>query len=267
MSEESSEQFSPSTVADLDFLPASYRQKLHKRQKQIWRRGILGVFLLLIAVGSLQQQQAHRRLQGQLDKLRAQVKSMIEPLQDPQMVQADISDLDRQCDLVSQLRVRIATTRLLEAISRRRPSYVSISDIHLSYETALEPPVATKANGGKQRTSSSEKEPKDPFLVDLNQVRAKGRSQDLIVAISGLAPNHLAVSQYMASLQDVGYFKQLWLVSNEPHLFAQHKLRSFTIRLQVRRPFEKPAPEQHEDSDSAARQSVAHNSSIPRSVN
>ncbi|MEO1996099.1 MAG: hypothetical protein ABGZ17_12575 [Planctomycetaceae bacterium] len=267
MSEESSENFSPSTVPDLDFLPASYRKKLRRRQKQIWRRGILGVFLLLIVIGSLQQQQTHRRLQRQLNKLHVQVKSMMDPLQDPQAIQADIRDLDRQCNLVSQLRIRIATTRLLEAISRRRPRFVSLSDIHLTYETAVEPPVATKTDDGKRRTSSSEKEPTDPFLVDLNQVRTKRRSQDLIVVISGLAPNHLAVAQYMAALQNVGYFKQLWLVSNEPHLFAQQKLRSFTIRLQVRRPAEKPVPEQHEDSDSAAGQSVAHNSSIPRSVN
>jgi len=264
MQEETPQQLSPPTVAELDFLPASYRQKIHKRQKQIWRRGILGVFLLLIIIGSLQQQRTHRQLQLQLQKLQGQVRSLLDPLDNPQQLQADIEDLDRQCNLVSQLKMRVATTRLLQAISLQRPEFVSLSDVHLEYETAVQPPKSNKTTGGKQAKPQDKQESSDPFVIDLEQLRGERESQNLIVVVSGLAPNHLAVSQYMAALQQVGHFKQLRLVSNEPYVFANHKLQSFTIRLQVRRAGNVPATRTKDDSRMDSERSVAGNASAPR---
>jgi len=262
MQDETPKQLSPETVAELDFLPASYRQKIHKRQKQIWRRGILGVFLLLIIIGSLQQQRTHQQLQLQLETLQSQVKSLMGPLDDPQQVQADIGDLDRQCNLVSHLKMRVATTRLLEAISLQRPQFVSLSDIHLEYETAVQPLKSNKTNSGKQSKQPEDQAANDPFVIDLKQLRVERQTQNLIVVVSGLAPNHLAVSQYMAALQEVGHFKQLWLVSNEPYIFAEQKLRSFTVRLHVRRPGNVPTPAPQNDSGLDAGRSVADNASV-----
>ena len=259
MTEEAPEQLSPDIVADLDFLPASYRQKIHKRQKQLWRRGILGVFLVLIIIGSLQQQRTHGRHQEQLDELRTQVTSMMAPLQDPQLIQTNIDNLDRQCTLVSQLRIRVATTQLIAAISRQRPQFVSLSDIQFTHETNATPAESTKADDKRPTSSSNDKQPQDPFQLDLVQLNSRRQRQILIINISGMAPNHLAVSQYMAALQSTGLFAQLWLISNEPHTFAQQKRQSFTIRIQVRQPIEKLSDQLPEDRNADSPQPVALN--------
>lgn len=221
----------------IDFLPDHYHEIQKRRQKRVFRRAALAMFLILVFVGMLEQWRQRRVIQGQIDRVAGRIGDIDRQLGTSAEVQQEIEELDRRSDLVASFRVQVATTRLLAALNECRPPHVSLAEVRMSHERVRQKAEAETgkppARRDKQKAAPSLKQ---RLVNELQQLRERRLQHELVIRIQGMAPDHLAVSEYMASLDQTGFFLEVRLVENEEvEVFGMPHQR-FRCQLTVRSP-------------------------------
>jgi Tfp pilus assembly protein PilN len=230
-------QTKPAIVQSIDFLPTSYHRTKQQHQKTVWRRALLVVFLALIVTGTLRQFYVQSALKQDRDRIAKQANGMLSQLEDPQGIQKRIEFLTTQADLRAELQLQAAPTRVLHAVTSSLPPFVTVTEYHATYETLQErvnrrnaiPPASPVPSGDEQEAAY-------PEQTDLKELRTQRNTTVLTVSLKGIAPNELAVSKYLAALEQTGLFEEVKPIVSEPFTYRTHLLRSFTFRLQVARP-------------------------------
>ncbi len=235
-------------VQEIDFLPQSYHVARQRRKKRNWRRSIAAVCLLLMGLGTVQQQRTESNLQKKRDQIRAESSRMIAQLGDPVQLQQQIHDLDARAELRVMLMLRPRPTRVLESLTRLLPKHVSLKSLRAAPEMAAQTndsphPIADNRAGVEQ-----EERPFEGDLLELEQEITAFRQS---VALRGIAPDDVAVSEYIRRLDDSGLFDDVRLQFTEEFEFREHRLRTFEIRLLVRRPRRTADPRANSQSVSA----------------
>lgn len=240
----------------IDFIPNEYRIRREKRQSSRWRRLILAVGLGLMLLGWAHQWRTGVKLEKRRDQLQLQARNLESDLLDANELQSQIERLDEQSTLLALLQLTPSTSRVLEAVAACRPRFVSLTEINLQRErkAARPTPGEGASTTGKPTQRKSQKKPADPVANDLRRLREKQRETSLVLLVSGLAPSHLAVSQYMAALQESGLFSDQRLIANGQQILRGEQLQSFKIRLQIRGPFDSPNHESQAGPESGAPQ-------------
>jgi len=224
-------------VQDIDFLPASYKHERERSRKRLSRRITLVVFLSLIVAGTWQQRRNRLTLEAQRDRLQLQAGRMLSQLGDPEQIKAEIRQRELHANLLAHLRLRVSATRVLAAVVRCLPKYVSLTRCELNLEEKSAPRQVRAVTAGKVHPENrQEAKPKPPAERDLQAIRDESDHKVVTVSIEGLAPNDLAISSYIAALHDAGLFDDVQLQYSDTYEYGEHQLRSFEIRLQVRRP-------------------------------
>ncbi|MEX1097429.1 MAG: hypothetical protein WED34_15390 [Planctomycetales bacterium] len=220
---------------DIDFLPASFHQHRQRRQKAAWRRALLGVFLTLIVLGTVRQHQVRTARATARDDLRRQAAALVERLESREALQARIDRLDLRANLVAQLRLRIAPTRLLAGVSAVRPEFVSLREFRMTREqltsAAASAPPSAAAAGSSAPVVPAEQQ-------DLDRLARQANESAVFVHLAGIAPDDVTLSRYLIALEETGLFDEVKLLYTDEHRHGDHWLRSFRLRLRVRLPGE-----------------------------
>lgn len=225
-----------SEVAALDFLPESYRRQRSSRQRRAWRRGVVAAFAILAVVGWVGQAELRRALEVRRDKLRAEAAHLVAQLETPDSIRLGLVQAEKRADLLSQLRVRTAPSRLLGTILEHRPEFVTLTSVRWSMEQRVEPTPTATDRPRPGRKGPAGPDARTPTEKDLERVLDERRKSALVVQLKGYAPDDVVVSKYLADLQQCGIFERVRLQFADRHLHLGHELRSFGVELSVRRP-------------------------------
>ena len=220
-------------VDDINFLPAGYHHSRHRRKKQAWRRGAFVAVLLLIFAGSAKQWHARRALEATRDELRRRAADSLAQLGPAEALNARIARLDSQTTLLVRLQTRVPPTRLLADVTRSLPEFVSLTQFRVHREGAAPLgglPAALRAGTqpAPEATAPAEK--------DLDELQRLDEQSHLVVSLLGIAPDDVAISHFLAAMQETGTFAEVQLQYTDETTFREYRLRSFSIRLVVRRP-------------------------------
>ena len=223
-------------IPDLDFLPASYHEKRHQRQKKSWRVGILVAFCILVVLGSVQIQSKKTSLRNERDRLKLQTQQLEKQLAFGKPVQLRIQQLDQQLDLLALMKARVPTTRLLRTVTDSLPQYVSLTSIRLNVGKVI---VPTSTISVPRRKSSRKKKSEAKELSatekDLKAIRESQLRQATFVMVEGIAPDDVAISTILRGLRQSEHFTDVSLIYTDSYLKGETTLRTFSMKLRVRR--------------------------------
>jgi Tfp pilus assembly protein PilN len=215
-------------LIDIDFLPASYQQRRERGRKRVWRRGVFLVLLGLLMLGGLKQRQTRLELVRERDELRRRGADMLAQLGSADALRSQVRALDTRAELIGRLSVRTPPTRLLAEIAAALPEFVTLTEVRLGHER-----LATNVSTTAENNGSPPAEP-SPVEKDVAQLREQAETQAIVVTVHGVAPDDLAVSKYLAALQETGSFDEVRLQFADQHTYRDHPLRSFAVQLRVR---------------------------------
>ncbi len=239
-------------VPEIDFLPSSYHKAQMRQQKRTWNRFIVIAFLVLVGLGGVAQWRIESKLETERDKVLAQADRLTSSLRSADDLKRQIADLDLQADFVTQLHIQPRLTPLLNALATARPQYIRLLEVQTKYEKMQ---VMQSLSKRKTRKKAAAKKEEDPFKADLERIRKNSGGQAYICTLRGVAPDDLAVSQFLAALQETEFFEQIILLYSDEYHFSEYKLRSFGMRLRLR-----PLGESGTDDDEIARVASARRS-------
>jgi Tfp pilus assembly protein PilN len=222
------------SIQQIDFLPPTYLQNRLRKRKMLWHRGAAAVFLLGIIAGTIQQQRTRLALLSRRDQAQQESARMLEQLGKPEPLQEQIRRLDARANLVTYLRVRVPTTRVLAAASNHLPPYVRLTRLELKRESL---PAAALTLPKPPTTSGAAKdEAKLPEQLDYEKLNAAAAETAQFVLLDGVAPDDVSIARYLAALQRDGLFADVKLLFTEEHVQFGHRLRQFGLRLKLHAP-------------------------------
>ena len=231
-------------VQQIDFLPTCYWQMRHRRKKKVWRQAVLVVFLSMIVVGTLQQRHIRANLEAKRTRIQNQANQMTAHLENADALRQQIHQLDAKANLVANLRVAVRPTRILATVTNSRPEYVTLTELHMSYDDlAKKTPAKSRSQASQDGQDASTNELAEE--LDLKE-RAKTRGQTaLFVDLKGIAPDNVAISSYLDALEQSGLFDEVeWINTDEYDDPNEYQLRSFEFHLRVKKPGDKSLDDQ-----------------------
>lgn len=218
-------------IPEIDFLPASYHKLQKRHKKRAWNRFIVIAFIGLAGLGAFAQWRIESKLETERDKVLAQANRLTASPRKAEDLKKQIAELDLQADLVTQLSVRARLSQLLNSLSGARPEYVRLLEVQTKFEK-LE---VIKSPSSKRRKKKQEaKKDVNPFEADLLRIRETAGQQALYTTLRGVAPDDLAVSQFLSKLQETKHFQSIVLLYSDEYQFGEFKLRNFGVRLRLR---------------------------------
>ena len=222
-------------VPQIDFLPASYHVQRQREHKTLWRRMMMFFFLTLAVLGTWQQRDLRRKLESRREELQSMAEGLLQPVKAQSKLERQLNELETRAQLLTSLKLRVPMTQLLNAITSTLPELVSLSECN------AEP--GQKPNQGNRPTvaaapavAAANKEAKSPFEVDLTELRNATNLNAMLLTLSGVAPDDLAISQYLVALRETGLFERVTLSFTGQHTVQEETWRKFEVRLQLKNP-------------------------------
>ena len=221
-------------VKEIDFLPESYHTKRQQGRKKIWRRGILVVFLLIIGSSTIQQHFKQKNRESIRNRVIQRAATLVAQLEDAEALKRQIDLADAKVNLLTTLRVQVPPTRILEAITSHLPEFVTLTELHATYEKVQ------SSNPERRKTPQNRTKPENTDepgeLADVKQLISRRKETALYVSLKGVAPNDIVVARYLALLHETDVFDEALLEITEGEVYQGYRLRRFGVRLKVIRP-------------------------------
>ena len=220
-------------VHDIDFLPDSYRQSQQRRKKTLWRRAVLFVVLAIIVAGTLHQRQSQKQVLQQRNRLQLQAELAWQQLDDPAALRAEIATLETQANVRTMLRMRTSQTRVLAVISACLPTYTSLTELQIGPQKV----AAASSAVPKRGRAAGKKAPEEtvsPTTADWKRLQKESAETELVVSLEGMAPNDLAISQFLEALKQSRSFSEVRLLYTDRHEYRETAMRAFGMQLKVR---------------------------------
>ncbi len=220
----------------VDFLPASYHEEQVRVKRSIWRKCTLVVVLAMIVLGTFRHRDVQKELQEQSRRAQENAKNMAAELMNPAELRQQIHVLQVRANLMSYLRIGVPPTLLVSSVTNSLPAYISLTKIQSTYEldngySTSRPQANKRKRDGKKSSENKLAEQKD-----LEQLSEETKNSDVFVTVSGIAPDDVAISQYLAALNKTNVFNEVKLKSIDKDRYSGFPMRSFEIRLRVKKP-------------------------------
>lgn len=252
-------------MKNVDFLPASYREKSAQRKTQAWRGFVLAAFGALLAAGWLGQIEIRRLVEAQLDDVGRQYDHVIEQGQKLAALQAELREARAEAELFTYLRHPWPRTQLLVAIAAPQTEAITLRKLVIRQEeasgTPLLAPVANiPAPAGAADAAKDAEAKLPPAERTLKKLRDAFDEAPLTVTLEGVSRDSAALHVYVGKLAESDWFSAVELRSVERSQSEQAAALRFVARLVVRPGYGHPL---HPPLD--AKVAVAHaNSSAGR---
>ena len=191
------------------------------------------VSMSLIVVGTFQQQHVLSELRSRKNRVQRQASQIIARLDHPEGLKKRIEVQDARANLIAFLGNRVSPTRLVTCISNALPQYVSITEYRSDFETRV-----LQDRGqirGRRKPKQNETKSGLPQQIDFKRLLTESPKNILVVSVNGIAPDDVAISKYLAALEETGFFKQITLLFTDEYIEQEQSLRSFSLRLEVRK--------------------------------
>ena len=226
-------------MENIDFLPASYREKNAQRKTQAWRGVVLAAFSALLAAGWLGQLEIRRVVEAQLDAVRAQYDHITEQGQKLAALQAELREARAEAELYTYLRHPWPRTQLLAAIAAPLTDAITLRKLVVRQEEASGTPVAPPATialspAGATSDAKSAEAALPAAERTLKKLRAAFDEAPLTVTLEGVGRDSASLHVYLGKLAESDWFSAVDLRSVERLEADRPAALRFVARLVVR---------------------------------
>jgi len=221
-------------IESIDFLPADYHRRRQRSRKTYWRSAVFFVFILLVGAGAVRRHLNRCQLEATRDRLQRQADRMVSQLQSADALKAEIRRLETRSAVIAMLRYRAASTGILQAVTNTLPRYTRLARIQLGREKITKQ-IRSRVPRSRRTGRKSGQADKSSQQLDLEQLKTADRDTRLFVTLEGIAPDDVAISQYLAALEATGVPQTVQLLFTDRYVDHGLPVRRFEIRLRVRR--------------------------------
>ncbi len=232
-------------MTEIDFLPAGYHRDREKRLRRRWHRVVSIVFAGLVIAGTVGQWSRVSRDRTRLLHLQSSVATARAGVPAAAPLQAELDRLIEYERVIKVLEQDHSLASILDEVNGLRPPGVSLSEIH------WQNPVTTGGTGGTggHSTSSNSGQPGRSSAITQNPQRpeslfARGELLNRTLAelsrrqptlqLIGLAPDHLAMANYLNALEASNSFVEVRLELSQVQELNELELQQFQILLKLR---------------------------------
>ncbi len=229
-------------MQSIDFLPASYHENRIRRGRKIWRRAILAITLTLIVIGTVDQRRKQSQLAAKCRKVEQHAKKLTNSLESADDLRRRKHELRAKANLITYLRVNVPSTLLISTVTNSLPEYVSLHSFRSTYEIGESASAKDRnkpAGKGKRKKKKGKKDAEESKLaaeMDSEMLSQKSKLNDVFLTLTGIAPDDVAISQYLGNLNDTSIFQEVKLIYADQTMLRDLPMRSFEIRLRVKKP-------------------------------
>jgi len=214
-------------------LPASYLLQRKQHRQQQFRLLTCVAVIALCLLGTYGQQIRLAGLKSQKRLLEEHYAQLESQLADDHLLENQMKKLEAKANLLATLRLRPSVSRLLAEFTANRPQHVSLQSFNLEIVTRAQTKVANPKSNQKEKQSQTVPL---PAVQDLQQLHKQANQHDLQIQLTGIAPDDVAISNYLVALERSGFTQNVQLIYTDHYLFNNEQLRKFVIQLLVRKP-------------------------------
>ncbi len=218
-------------VADIDFLPAAYREQGAKRNSGLWQLLMAATFGVLLATISWNQRSFRVAAEEELLQIQSTYSAAEAQNARVGQLQAQLAPLSVHAELLTYLRHPWSRANILATIARELPDDVTLSEIQISREkiqVAAAPPnpAATAAQGTAPKLS--------PQQEDLEQLRSEYDDARIVVLLTGVTQEVGTLHEYLGRLARQRLFQKVDLGGIEAVTTQDRTGSRFTAKLVLR---------------------------------
>ncbi len=202
----------PTTLPEIDFLPAEYRERRARVQMQPWRLSVSLGLIALVAAAVVVQYQRQERVNRELTRITPQYEAALEQNRRFGERQTELASARAEAELFTYLRHPWPSTRILDALLAPLPEEIVLDELQIQRETR-----GDRRSNVVGLTKAAEEKLKKmvPAARDLWQLRQQGDQQQTIVLLSGTTQEMGALHRYLGELAKTPLFEKAELASVE----------------------------------------------------
>jgi Tfp pilus assembly protein PilN len=224
------------TLIEIDFLPASYRQRGVQRRAYAWRVVAALAIVGFLGATTLWLRDHHTAVLARLSEIDAQFAEAAKKNARLATVTAQLQAETKTAELLTFLRHRWPRTQILSAILEPLPAGIVLTELRTGHDPVVA--AATSAISLPQTESEPTDRP-SRRSTDLRRLLKESAQQQAFVFLTGQASDAATLHEYLARLGNISLFSSVDLKSLEHEpvrggLDAATGAIRFTARLIVR---------------------------------
>ncbi len=217
-------------MADIDFLPASYRQMTVHRKANVWRVLAGALFVAMIGSSAIYQQILHRhelRTLASTNSLYDRAQSLVAQQLE---LKRQLQSAGYEAELFTYLRHPWPTTQLLNAALSPLPDRVTLHEIHLYSGDAA--PISTALSKSEPTKTPADTVP--AAKRDFDGLCQENDSRPRFLVLDGVTTDTAVLQRYVLTLNRSTLFAKAELISLEADTANPTATTHFTARVNVR---------------------------------
>jgi Tfp pilus assembly protein PilN len=223
--------------SEIDFLPASYRESGIQRKNITLRVGVVIAFVTLIGFAAIYQQRIRLLANQQLaDLLPSYQRAQQETTRLAQLQQL-LQKEDKLADLCIYLRHPWPRSQILAALVKPLPDEVQLRELSIQREPL---PAADLGPSRSERPGEAALAKTDPNEHDLQALREQWDKTRIVVKLSGVTDDALALHRYFGQLDRAQIFVKVDVGAIEQIAGASDRSIQFSARVFVRPGYGQP---------------------------
>lgn len=215
----------------IDFLPAGYHQARERKVRARWHRAVFVVFALLVIAGTFGQWSAVSRERIRLEQLESSVKTAEAAIPPVGPLQQELDRLIEISRAVKVLEQDLSVITVIEEVNRLRPPGVSLTELH--WRPAAADNGVARINGSSRLDRGAAIATYPPGQL-LKSVLDDASRRQPVLEVTGLAPDHIAITDYLHELGSSPHFVAARLGVTTADSRQEIELQKFTLVLSVR---------------------------------
>ncbi|MEX2185269.1 MAG: hypothetical protein WD875_00680 [Pirellulales bacterium] len=212
----------PLIVAQLDFLPATYRQQTVLRRDRRWRVVLLVVGAVLLSGAWTYRAFDHAAARRNLEMLTTAHEAAIRTKQAWEDAQQRLERANDMAALITYLKHPFTTSQTLSAIVAPMSESLRLTEIRIVRETRRSQDGQSPLRRGPSDPPDVAQSRLPPAQRDLTRLREEYDNQQVVVLISGDALDGEALHQYIRRLSSSDVFVRAELTSLQRDSSASH---------------------------------------------
>lgn len=203
-------------MQQIDFLPAAYHKRLHKRRLRVRKTWASVLLLGLIAAWTVSELYLLEKKSHTVVQLKQRVEIEALAVAQRRLLSARKQQLDQKIQLEKELRLPVKHSLIGSTLIQTLPPSVALTRLEIVHQSP-EPEHA------KRTTTASHQKPKAAPQKVLQQTNS------LTVYVEGFGPSDQLIQDFVAGLQDIPLFNDVVFRSSRNEEIGGLQVRAFNL--------------------------------------
>jgi Tfp pilus assembly protein PilN len=215
---------------ELSFLPDDYLERKQRRRTNAICAVLFCIVISSIGGAFTVTERSMREIEKQASDVDMQYTGAAKRIEQYQQMEEKQRTMQHQAELTASLLEKIPRTKVLAKVTNGIPQGVSLLDFAMTSTLATAPQKAAP-----QTAFDARKAELDAARGMVNSMASQPRVYDVMMRLTGVAPNDGQVARFIAKLNSTPMFKDVNLVFTDEFVAGdkENKLRKFAIEMSL----------------------------------